>query len=473
LQDALVLYLPGLIILAAIAWAGTIMVDGDTYLHVAAGQWVIQHGHFLHQDPFTYTYQGAPWTDPEWLSEVAMAIAFRAAGWSGVGLIFAAAASLTAILLTRRLLKHLEPLAAIIVAQLALACVAQSLSSRPYLLALPLLVAWADGLIAARQENSAPRVWLLPLMTLWSNMHGSFLFGIALVGPFAAEAFFAERTNRLRVVRDWSLFAAGSVAAALINPNGFSGFIAPAVFSIRPILAHVVDWQSSVFPEIGPLEIAILSLLAVALYRPVRVPVFRLLLVLLLLHMTLAHRRHIYLFAVMTPLLLAEPIALALSRKTDATGVARSLSTSRVANACAAVVALAVILARLFVPDVRANDRASPLKALAQVPPAVARLPVLNEDVLGGFLIWHGIRPFIDTREELYDDAFLSNYVAIITPWPNAVVSTLARYHIGWTFLAPRNGANVVLDSLADWRVVYADKYVVIHVRLSALQERR
>ena len=473
MQDALVLYLPALIVFAAVAWTGTIMVDGDTYLHVAAGQWIIQHGQFLHHDPFTYTYQGAPWTDPEWLSEVVMAIAFRAAGWSGVARIFAASASLTAVLLTRRLLKHLEPLAAAIVAQLALACVAQSLSSRPYLFALPLLVAWADGLLAARHENRAPRVWLLLLMTLWTNLHGSFLFGIALIGPFAAEAFFAERTNKLRVLREWTLFAAGSVVAALINPSGFDGFIAPAVFSVRPVLAHVVDWQSSVFPEVGPLEIAILSLIAVALYRPVRVPIFRLLLVLLLLHMTLAHRRHIYLFAVLTPMLLAEPIALALSGRTDASGIARSLSTSRVANACAAAVALAVILARLAVPDVRVNDRASPLKALAQVPPTVARLPVLNEDVLGGFLIWHGIRPFIDTREELYDDAFLSNYVAIITPWPNAVVSTLARYHIGWTFLAPRNGANVVLDSLADWRVVYADRYVVIHVRTSAVQQPR
>lgn len=445
------------------------MVDGDTYLHVAAGQWIVQHDHFLRSDPFTYTYQGAAWNDPEWLSEVAMAAAFRIGGWAGVSLLFATAAALTAILLTRRLLKHLSPVAAIIMAQLALACVAQSLSSRPYLLALPVLAAWADGLIAARQEDRAPRVWLLPLMTLWSNLHGSFLFGLALIAPFAGEAFFAGKTaDKWHIARAWVLFAAGSVVAALINPNGLGGLIAPVTFATRPILAHVVDWQSSVFPQIGPLEIAMLALLAVALYRPVRLPIFRLLLLLLLLHMTLAHRRHIYLFAVLAPMLLAEPIALAVSDSKT-----RSFSTSRIADACAALVAIAVIFARLAVPDVRADEKSSPIKALAHVPPDIARTPVLNEDVLGGFLIWHGISPFIDTREELFNDAFLGNYIAIITPRRDAVVDTLEHYHIGWTFLAPGNPANVVLDSLPDWRVIYADRFAVIHVRTGLTQQHR
>src|SRR5262249_36607260 len=146
----------------------------------------------------------------------------------------------------------------------------------------------------------------------------------------------------------------------------------------------------------------------------------------------------------------------------------RSLSTSRIVSACAAVAAFAVIFARLAMPDVRANDKSSPINALTHVPQEVVRLPVLNEDVLGGLLIWHGIRPFIDTREELFDDAFLGNYVLMITPRRDAVLGTLERYHIGWTFLSPRNAANVVLDSLPEWRVIYADRYAVIHVRTSA-----
>ena len=63
--------------------------DGDTWSHVATGEWIIAHGAAPHADPFSFSMPGAPWTAHEWLSELMLALAFRFGGWSGVVLLTA------------------------------------------------------------------------------------------------------------------------------------------------------------------------------------------------------------------------------------------------------------------------------------------------------------------------------------------------------------------------------------------------
>ncbi|MGO9485679.1 MAG: hypothetical protein ACLPX9_14000, partial [Rhodomicrobium sp.] len=61
-----------------------ILRDGDTYMHIVAGDWILQHRAVPSTDPFSYTFAGAPWVAHEWLSELVMAAAYRLGGWSGV-----------------------------------------------------------------------------------------------------------------------------------------------------------------------------------------------------------------------------------------------------------------------------------------------------------------------------------------------------------------------------------------------------
>ncbi|MDH8517437.1 hypothetical protein QIH19_28785, partial [Klebsiella pneumoniae] len=59
---------------------------------------------------------------------------------------------------------------------------------RPHALAMPVIVAWVMGLIATADRGGVPPFWLLPLMTLWANLHGSFIFGLVLIGAIALDA---------------------------------------------------------------------------------------------------------------------------------------------------------------------------------------------------------------------------------------------------------------------------------------------
>ena len=75
----------------AVLSVSKIFDDGDTYWHLATGDWILNHRAIPTTDPFSYTFAGAPWQAHEWLSEVLMALVFRAGGWSGLALLFAAA----------------------------------------------------------------------------------------------------------------------------------------------------------------------------------------------------------------------------------------------------------------------------------------------------------------------------------------------------------------------------------------------
>ena len=75
------------------------------------------------------------------------------------------------------------------------------------------------------------------------------------------------------------------------------------------------------------------------------------------------------------------------------------------------------------------------------------------------------MRPFIDSRADLYGDPFLNDYAAIQRPDRAALVAALARYHIGWTLLATGSPANELLGTLPGWRRTYSDAIATLYVR--------
>ncbi len=76
------------------------------------------------------------------------------------------------------------------------------------------------------------------------------------------------------------------------------------------------------------------------------------------------------------------------------------------------------------------------------MPAALRAKPVLNEYGLGGQLIFQGVRPFIDSRADLYGDAFLTRYRRIISPNRDALERALAEYGIAWTIFPVRSSGS-------------------------------
>jgi hypothetical protein len=133
------------------------------------------------------------------------------------------------------------------------------------------------------------------------------------------------------------------------------------------------------------------------------------------------------------------------------------------ALAAALLLALGLIL-RLAIPAPRGEDAVSPQAALAHVPGFVRQTPVLNDYAYGGYLIWNGVRPFIDSRADLYGDVFLSNYAALAAPDKDALASTLAYYHVRWTIFRADAPVVKLLDAMPGWHRLYGDNAAVVHM---------
>ena len=295
------------------AFSPQVLGDGDTWSHVATGEWIIAHGAAPRADPFSHSMAGAPWTAHEWLSEVLLALALRLAGWSGVVLLTGAAAATAALIVGLTAARQLRGAPLVATVAIGLSLVTANLLARPHVLALPLAAAWGAGLLAARDRGRAPPIGLAALMIAWANMHGGFIFGLLLIGPFALEAVTEAPVGaRLLAARAWATFALAALAAALINPYGIDAFLLPFRLMSVENLSRISEWRPQDFSHIGTMELALLTLLGLTLIRPFSMPPIRAALIIALVAMALQHSRHQVLLGILAPMLLARPIAAAI-----------------------------------------------------------------------------------------------------------------------------------------------------------------
>ncbi|MBV8889257.1 MAG: hypothetical protein JO267_04795 [Alphaproteobacteria bacterium] len=455
----------------ALAAGRAVLNDPDTYLHIAAGRWMLAHRALPLHDPFSHTMAGAAWAPSEWLAELVIAITYGAGGWSALVVLGAVCFAAALAILTRLLLRRLDPLCALVAAGAAAALLLPHLLMRPHALALPVLVLWCGLLLAARDAGRAPPWRLLPLMALWANLHGSFLFGIALAGFLAGEAVLqaGSAPDRRREAVRWGGFALAALVAALLTPNGTDGLLQPFRLMSSPALQSAfIEWLSPDFRAFPALELWLLGALAIGFAGGVRLPPTRLLLLLGLVHMTLQHVRHADLLGLVGPLAIAAPLMPGLGGGTSSlrAGLVRLAAPSAPPGIVASVGIAAALAAPLILhPLIRGDDAVTPASALRGAGELGLSGPVFNSEGFGGYLAFRAVPTFIDGRIEMYGNDFLAEDVAAEHGDPAALAALLDRYGVAWTLLMPQAGAVAVLDHLPGWQRVYADAFAVIHRR--------
>lgn len=456
-----------------------LLADGDTYWHIAAGLWMLEHRTIPTSDAFSHTMYGAPWTAHEWLAEIALAGAFLGGGWTLVTAVISLAFALAIVMLARALLRWLEPVHVLGAATLAVLLAVPHLLARPHVLVMPLLILWVTELVRARQEDRTPAIWLLPVMALWANMHGGFTFGLALACALAGEAVFAARLRgqAASAAGKWGVFLALAFGSALLNPQGPHGlwFTWQVLFEDSYALTRIGEWQSPNFHRFQPLEVWLLGGMAIALHRGLRLPAVRLLLLLVLIHLSLKHIRNVELLGLVGPLLLAPAFASQWRRPQETqqhfeAGDRLFRNLARPAGAGAVLLALVLMYPATLAMSQRSTltlpEKAAPAPAIRAAQDAGIKGPVLNDYGWGGYLILVGIPPFIDGRADVYGNAFIREYVeAVELKTSGGLETLLARHGVAWTLLAPDRPAAALLDRLPGWRRLYADATAVVHVR--------
>lgn len=444
----------------ALASGNALLQDPDVMAHLAVGRWILLHRLVPDHDVFSHSMPGTAWVPHEWLTEVLTVWIFDLSGFAGLVAAAALCFGLAIALLAHGLLRWLSPPYVLIAVASAVAMCFPHLYARPHVASYPLMVAWTTVLVVARSEHRAPRLGWALLIALWANLHGSFLFGLVLAALFAAEAVFeaADWRGAWCALRTWLPFCLLSLLAALVTPYTTDGLTYPLHHArLAFALSWIAEWQSPNMQQLHPTELWILLVLLGALFLGLRLPITRIAMILLLLHMALKHQRHGELLGLLAPLLAAPALApqlRAMPTPTSTLGATVPWVATAVALVSAAAVALwsvpRIEIARYYAPAaaIQSADRENLMGA------------VFNDYGFGGYLMSTGRRPFIDGRVDMYGDDLLRRFNDTAN-----LPRLLDDYRIEWTLLRPTSPHLALLDRLPGWRRLYSDDTAVIHVR--------
>jgi hypothetical protein len=457
----------GVSIYALFLLAGNrLLIDPDTMWQITVGQWIIDHRAVPTTDVYSFTMQGQPWISTQWLSQVIYAKAYAFAGWSGPVVLAAIAIAATFALLTKFLSHRLSESTTLVFVAAALALTVPHLLARPHVLALPVMVAWVGGLIAAADRRGAPSFWLLPLMALWANLHGGFVFGLVLVGPIALDAVLgAEAASRKPLLLRWFAFGVAALAAGCCTPYGWNSLLASQkILALGGALPLIMEWKPADFGSLGAFEICLLLGIGLALFRGVKLPPMRIVLLLGLLHMALAQGRAGEVLALLAPLILAAPLA----RQIGGADTANSNAAAPARGALFAGIAMALVAGTVAYASVHRFEphmRGSPVDAVTELK-KLNLTRVFNDYDFGGYLISSGVAPFIDGRTELYGEKFFVDHNAASGLMePDNLFRLLDAYSIEATLMRTQSAATKLLDHVDGWQKIYSDDIATIHLR--------
>src|SRR6201996_1827583 len=439
--------------------------DPDTLWQVTVGQWISDHRAVPEVDVYSFTMRGQPWISTQWLAQVLYAKAYAIAGWSGPVVLASGAIAATFALLTRSLIRRLPDSTALVFVAAALALTVPHLLARPHVLAMPVMVMWVSGLIAAADRRDAPSFWLLPLMVLWAHLHGGFVFGLFMIAPVGLDAVVgASGKMRKALVMRWALFALLALGASCCTPYGWNALLASQkILELGSALPLIQEWKPTQFGGLGAFEIFLLVGIGFALLRGIKLPPTRILLVLGLLHMAFAQGRAVEILALLGPLVIAAPLA----RQIGGHGAPASKTTPPRAVLYASIGlammtgTIAYCSAHRFEPHVHS----APVAAVTELK-KFNFTRVFNDYDFGGYLISQGVAPFIDGRTELYGEKFFVDHNAASGLMePENLFRLLDQCDIEATLMRTQSAATTLLDHMDGWQKVYTDDIATIHVR--------
>jgi hypothetical protein len=441
-----------------------LLIDPDTMWQITVGQWILDHRAVPHTDVYSFTMRGQPWISTQWLAQVLYARSYAAFGWSGPVVLAAGAIAATFALLAQFLNRHLRDSTTLVFVAAALALTVPHLLARPHVLAMPLMVAWVGGMIAASDRAGAPSFRLLPLMALWANLHGGFVFGLVLIAPIALDAVLrADVNSRKALALRWAAFAFAALVMACCTPYGWDSLLASRkILALGGALPLIMEWKPADFGSLGALEICLLLGIGLALLRGITLPPLRIVLLLGLLHMALAQGRAGEILALLAPLVLAAPLARQIGGA-EVSGTAPPPRGMLLAGVAALLMAATFAYASVY--RFEPHTHGSPVAAVAALKKLnLAR--VFNDYDFGGYLIANGVAPFIDGRTELYGEKFFVEHNAASGLMePENLFRLLDQYRIEATLMRTQSAATKLLDHVDGWRKIYADDIATIHVR--------
>ncbi len=462
------------------AMAARNVTDPDVWWHLRTGQLILQNHAVFHADPYSFTKFGQPWVNHEWLSDIIIFTVYKAAGWPGLIVLFAAITTATFMLLFAR--SYGPPYLAAALAVWGAIASAPSWGVRPQTFSVFLA---GSFLLILERCSGRPNLWwyLVPGTLLWVNLHGGYAIGIALmvlflIGDSLDVVFgFEEWSKSREKIKNLGIALAACLAIIPLNPYGTRMYWYPLqTLHSQSMQGYISEWLSPNFHDgmFLPLLSMLLAIFVAAAISPLRLRPREILLLAATTWAALHSGRHIAIFVLVAVPLLSRLIHAWPSQRRGSAFPAKSASailTLRLCNGLVLAGFLAFTLIRLrqvVAGQVDAEARAFPSGAISFISKNRLPGPLLNHYNWGGYLIWKvypEYRVYIDGRTDLYGDAFMDQSGATYNLSNESWREPLEKWQIRSVILPPNAPLVSALRCQSRWREVYDDPQAVIFER--------
>lgn len=365
----------------------------DYFWHLATGRWIVEHRALPLMDPFGVASARIPWINGEWLFEAGLYAVYAIVGHVGVSILrslWVGALFALVLWLTSRRANFST---ALLVTAVCWYGGTAFLTERPGTVAMLLVVLALE--ILQREVTPLRTAAYLGITILWINIHPSGLIAPALAGISAVgSAIESPPAARFRAFAKRAAVSALAGIALLVNPYGIKGVLAPLslVHTIRTGNFVNLEWLPPT-PALFPLLfLTAAAAVIVFLTNPDRRQhVTRFLLFLFFAFLAMRFLRNQTFYYTTFPLLIAPIVA-----------VPRERMQRLIAGA---TFAFLVVIAATRSYGTGVDRTNFPVAAVEQLESMQARGNILNDDELGGYLIWTFYperRVLNDGRNELY-----------------------------------------------------------------------
>lgn len=467
--------LGALIAMTVYLFCGRSVADPDIWWHLKNAQTLVQQHHWIRFDTYSYTVAGTPWTNSEWLSELAYYAAWKAGGPRGLLLLYVCMAELVMLGVLYLAYKASGSIkAAFLSTAFAVLLAVVNFGPRTILFGWACMVLLMVVLWQMMEHGKAP-MWVIPILfCFWINLHGSWLIGLVVFGIVFASGLLRGTWGNIEALR-WTpdqlrtltITAIAIIPALFINPYGYKLILYPFDLAFRQKLnvAHVEEWASIDFHEPrGRIVYALLMvLLLLALTARKKWTVPEVAFVAISLYMSLTYVRFLFLAAILLPPVLA--------RRLDFLPPYKREIDKPWLNAAFVVVLSGLMVFRFPSVKVLTDDLVKKFPAGAihflQLHPGEH---TVNHYQWGGYMIWSSpaVPTFIDSRTDIFEyKGVLRDYLDIVGLKDSLKI--IDRYHAQFVLLPSKDPLAYLLRNNSRWRVAYEDDISCVFERTTPL----
>jgi len=373
-----------------------------------------------------------------------------------------------------------SPLLRAFIVVLAAAVAAAVLTPRSQMATFVLtpLVAYLAYLYKWKQID---RLWVIPLVFVaWVNLHGGYIAGFMLLGAVLAGeignhvlGFSGPEVLSWKRWRKLLLITMISGAALLINPYTINALLLPfKTVNIGVLQDFIQEWASPNFHELyqQPLVWMLLLTLVIIGWSGRRLDASDGAVLVVFAYISFLAQRNMGLFAVVcAPVLSRHVTALTEKYRWGQRPMSRGVPWLNwiVLTIIGLTVLLKVVAQIAPVAQQHAETQNLPTGAANWISANHPAGKLFNSYNWGGYLMWRlgaEYPVYVDGRTDVYDNAFLQEYLKIVTGQLNAP-AVFDERGIKVVMVEPESPLGPQLLKSGRWQAAYRDDMAVVYVR--------